>query len=269
VVVRTWNLFHGNTKPPGRREYLERMVRLVSEGSPDVVCLQEVPAWALQRLTGWSRMIGFGALAARPTLGPLPSTTSIGRALTSVHSGLLRSAFSGQGNAILLSRAIRPLFHRTLTLNSLGFRRAQARWLGLSTAARLGWAKERRVCQAVRCRLPDGRHVLVANLHATAYRADERLADAELLRAAVFADALAEPGDVCVVAGDFNVRADRSRTLHDLTGPDWRFSAPGPGIDHILVRGAKADRPEPWPPERRRLGARLLSDHAPVELSFP
>lgn len=242
------------------------MVRLVASDRPDVLCLQEVPAWALPKLGGWASMSAFGRLAARPMLGPLPSTAGVGRAITAIDHGLLRSAFSGQGNAILLGGRLRPLFHRSLTLNSWSFRRAQARWLSLSFLTRLAWAKERRVCQALRCRLPDGRAALVGNLHATSYRPDERLADAELLRAAVFADALAEPSDVCVLAGDLNLKADRSGTLADLAGPEWGFSQPGEGIDHILVRGAESARPERWPSERRRRGELLLSDHAPVEV---
>ena len=45
-----------------------------------------------------------------------------------------------------------------------------------------------------------------------------------------------------ILAGDFNVSAERSRTLRDLTGPEWGFSQPGPGIDHVLVRGAAVSR---------------------------
>ena len=97
--------------------------------------------------------------------------------------------------------------------------------------------------------------------------ARRRLADAEILRAAVFADALAEPDDVCVIAGDLNARAERSRTLSDLAGAEWGFSEPGIGIDHILVRGGPATAPKRWPPARRAVDEhRLYSDHAPVEL---
>ena len=45
---------------------------------------------------------------------------------------------------------------------------------------------------------------------------DERLADAELLRAASFVDALADPGDLVVLAGDFNVEPGGSATLGAL-----------------------------------------------------
>jgi hypothetical protein len=220
----------------------------------------------LPQLAGWSRCIAVPALAEPPSLGPLPSTAEIGRAVTALNAGLLRSAFSGQGNAILVSRRLDPGDEHVCVLNPRRFRRAQARWLGLGPLARIGWAKERRVCQAVRVLL-GGRTVLVANLHATSYPPDERLADAELLRAFVYVDGLAQPDEPVVMAGDFNVTFDRSRTLLDLTAPEWGFSKPGAGIDHILVRGLHVESgPMRWPPERREAHGALLSDHAPVDL---
>jgi endonuclease/exonuclease/phosphatase family metal-dependent hydrolase len=266
LLVRTWNVFHGNAVPPERRAFLEEMIRLATADEPDVVLLQELPPWVLNRLDEWSGMTAVGEVAARPSIGPLPSTAEIGRALTSLNHGLLRSAFSGQANAILVRPPLRVLDREAIVLNDRRFRRAQARWLGLGLAARLGWAKERRVCQALRLRLPDGATMLVANLHATAYGPDERLADADLLRAATFVDALAGPDEPIVLGGDLNVTAARSWTQTDLTGPEWGFSAPGPGIDQILVRGLTTTAAAPWLPERRRVGGRLLSDHAPVEL---
>lgn len=261
MLVRSWNLFHGNTVPPQRHAFLEEMIRLATADDPDIVCLQEVPAWALARLT-------VGDVAARPVLGPLPITARLGRALTDLHHGVLRSAFAGQGNAFQLARHLRVLEHRVLTLNTRRFRSAQARILGLDAVARLAWAKERRIVQAVRLERPDGRTFLVANTHCTSYPRDQRLADAELLRAAWFASSLAQPEDVQVLAGDFNVPVARSRTLTDLTGPEWGFSAAGPGIDHILVRGAESTPVRRWPDAERRHGDRLLSDHAPVEVEI-
>ena len=67
-----------------------------------------------------------------------------------------------------------------------------------------------------------------------------------------------------MLAGDFNVRTTRSWTMAELRG--WGFAGAGPGIDHALVRGAPAGPVVRWPDERRRLGGRLLSDHAPVEV---
>ena len=266
LLVRSWNLFHGNAVPPERDAFLDEMVRLAAADDPDVLLFQEVPAWALDRLDEWSGMAAVGDVAARPALGPVPSSAAVGRAITSTNHGLFRSAFSGQATAILVRPPLRVVDRELLVLNARGFRRAQGRWLGLGLAARLGWANERRVCQAVRIHRPDASTLLVANLHATSYPPDERLADAELLRAATFVDALAAPDEPIVIGGDFNVTAARSWTLGELAGPEWGFSPAGAGIDQILVRGAPVTAIERWPAERRRVAGRLFSDHAPVEL---
>src|SRR5260221_9350644 len=114
--------------------------------------------------------------------------------------------------------------HETLTLNPRRFRAAQSRGLGLGPVTRLGWAKERRIVQTLRLAEPSGRTLLVANMHCTSYPADERLAGAELLRAAWVAVSTAAPRDVLVLARDLHVRAVRSRTLRDLVGAGWGFS---------------------------------------------
>jgi len=262
LLVRTWNLFHGNALPPERRAFLEEMVRLASADRPDVLCLQELPVWALDRLDGWSGMRSLGAVAARPLLG----SAELGRLIADLHHGLFRSAFTGQANAILLAPELRPLGTDSIVLNPTSFRRAQARALGLDPRLQLTWARERRVCHAVRASAGE-RPLTVANLHASSVR-DRRVPDAELLRAAVFADSFAEPGDALVLAGDFNVIRERSKTLEQLTSPDWGFSRPISGIDQVLVRGARAGNAKRWPDERRRLNGRLLSDHAPVEVTI-
>src|SRR5581483_2858006 len=138
--------------------------------------------------------------------GPLPSTAGIGRRLTSLHHGVLRSAFSGQGNAMLVAPRHVVLSHDRLTLNPRRFRDAQARRLGLGAVARLAWAKERRIVQAVRLAARDGRTLLVANTHCTSFP-DRRLAGAELLRAAWFATSAALPEDLVVLAGVFYLAA--------------------------------------------------------------
>ncbi len=268
MLVRSWNLFHGNTKPPQRSAYLEEMLRLATADHPDVVCLQEVPAWALGRLGTSTGMRERHALAARPVLGPVPITRLAGRALTAPNHGFLRSAFAGQGNAILLRASLQVVAEETLVLNTRRFRTAQARWLRLDPIARLAWGKERRVCHALRLALSHERALVVANMHCTSYPPDQRIPDAELLRGAWFADTFADPGDAVVLAGDFNTSYLRSRTLHDLCGPEWGFSAAGPAIDHILVRGARTTPVHRWPDARREHGGRLLSDHAPVEVEL-
>ncbi len=166
-----------------------------------------------------------------------------------------------------LSRGLQVLANWVLTLNSRRFRDAQARALGLGTLGRLAWGKERRVVQAVRARAADGRSYLIANMHCTS-SPDERLPDAELLRAAWFATSHARPEDIVILAGDFNVRPETSQTLAALAGPEWGFSAAGPGIDHILVRGANTTSTRRWDETRRARGGALLSDHAPVELDI-
>lgn len=267
MVVRTWNLFHGNSVPPGRAAHCREMIELAAADRPDVLVLQEVPVWALAHLGEWSGMQALGEIAQPPRMGPFPGSAQLGRVLTELNHGLLRSALTGQANAILLRDDTRVLDRRRLVLNTRSFRRAQAHWLGLDPVARMAWAKERRVVLAVRAEL-DGRRVVVAGLHGTSYPADKRLADAELLRAAAFATELAGPDDVVVIAGDFNVHPEESRTLADLAGEDWGFSPPGPGIDHVLVRGAESGPEQKWPPDRRRVDGLLLSDHAPVDVEI-
>jgi endonuclease/exonuclease/phosphatase family metal-dependent hydrolase len=256
LLVRTWNVFHGNASPPERRDYLEEMVRLASEDRPDVLCLQELPVWALQRIDDWSGMRSFGAVAARPLL----VSAELGRAITELNHGLFRSAFTGQANAILMGTELRPLATDSIVLNPPGFRRRVARELGLDAKLRLRWAKERRVCQAVRTDA-----LTVANLHGSSLH-DWRIPDAELMRAAVFADSVAERDDVLVLAGDFNVIREHSRTLEQLASPEWGFTKPISWIDQLLVRGAPSGRAQRWTEERRRRDGKLLSDHAPVEV---
>jgi len=255
VLVRTWNVFHGNTVPPGRVNLLEEAVRLAATGEPAVVCLQELPLWSLKYLDDWSGMNAVGVVAAR-TLVP----RELGRRITAVNPGFFRSALTGQGNGILVAHGLRLLDSSSIVLNPPSFRRR----LDVSAAARLEWGKERRVCEAVRLALPDGRTMTAANLHATSYRLDRRLADAEVLRAAVFLDAVAAPRDVAVLAGDFNLQPGSSRALADLAA--WGFSGAGPGIDHVLVRGAASAPERRWPQQQRRIAGELVSDHAPVEV---
>ena len=224
LLVRSWNLFHGNASPPRRRSYLREMVVLASADRPDVLCLQEVPVWGLEHLGSWSGMRLFSAVA-RHGLAP----TRFAGWATRLHNGLLRSAISGQANAILVGGG-----H---DVEDLGADRVSDR------------GRERRVCQAVR--LDDS--IVVANTHLS------RAGDAQLVelgRVRAFAESLARPGEAVVLAGDLNLRNAR---LDD-------YSAPGTGIDHVLVRGAVAGPLVVWPDDRRRQNGIVLSDHAPVEL---
>jgi endonuclease/exonuclease/phosphatase family metal-dependent hydrolase len=248
LLVRTWNVFHGNAKPPERRAFLEEMVRLASADRPDVLCLQELPVWALRHLGDWSGMQPFGAVAARPRLG----SAELGRVITELHHGLFRSAFTGQANAILVADRLGADKHRILVVNPRRF-------------LTLAW--ERRVCQALRLDLAEeARSAVVANMHLTSYARDRSLADAELRRAAEFSTGLARAGEPVLLCGDFNLTVATSPALRELTGAGG-FSRQGPGIDHVLVRGLDVvEGPSVWPPERRTVSGRLLSDHAPLEV---
>jgi endonuclease/exonuclease/phosphatase family metal-dependent hydrolase len=231
LLVRTWNLFHGNAVPPERRAFLEEMVRLATADEPDVLCLQEVPAWALPRLHAWSGMTAVGVVAAMPRL----RSAALGKRITDVHHGLLRSAFTGQANVILLAPRLRERDPASTVVSESG---------------------ERRICQSV--------HVenvgLVANFHVTGGAP----ADEQFLRVVNFAEAQAEPGEPIILCGDANLLPGGGRAYDELRGRG--FSEPAPGIDQTLVRGLPATPPFVWPDERRRVGGRLLSDHAPVEL---
>lgn len=235
MLVRSWNVFHGRTFPPGRHAYLGAAVELVTRDEPDVVCLQELPPWSLRRLEGWSRMTVLGA-RTRPGVGK-PA-----RRLTDLHHARLRSALTGQANAILLARPLEVVEHRTLVVSER-------------------WARERRVCQALRLAGPAD--LAIVNLHLS-HVGDGSPAEAELARVVSFAEELLPPDGPLVLAGDFNLTAE-SRVLRELTTQG--FSPAGPGIDHILVRGAESSPLVVWPVERRTVDGVVLSDHPPVELT--
>src|SRR3954453_15905036 len=105
------------------------MVRLITADEPDLGCLQELPAWGLGRLPRWSGMQAYSDVAQPPHLGPVPITAELGRAITSLNNAFLRSAVSGQANAILLAPTTQVLAHERLVLNSREFREAQAEGL--------------------------------------------------------------------------------------------------------------------------------------------
>jgi endonuclease/exonuclease/phosphatase family metal-dependent hydrolase len=226
LVVRTWNVFHGNTFPPGRSAYLREMVEIAIADAPDVVCLQELPLWGVSRLERWSGMQVFPAVARKPRV-----PGRVGEWLTRLHHGFFRSAFVGQANAILVARP--------LSAENLGTRR-------ISDPGR-----EPRVVQAVRV---DGRFVVV-NLHASTTAA---AALVEVDRALELAESHAGPDEAVILAGDFNL------SEFHLDG----YTEPAGGIDHVLVRGAPVSPAAVWPPARRALGDRLLSDHPVVEVTI-
>lgn len=171
LLVRTWNLFHGRTVPETRRAHVERMVRLVTEDRPAVLCLQEVPVWALGRLSGWSGMTCLGAVTKRALLGPLA------RAAQAIDARRVRSPLTGQANAVLVAPSLDVL---------------------ASSRADVSGPGERRVCQVVRLG-PEGSALTVVNVHLSNRTpvAERQLAELAAL--------VAGRGS-CVVAGDLNLQ---------------------------------------------------------------
>jgi endonuclease/exonuclease/phosphatase family metal-dependent hydrolase len=221
-------VFHGNSDPPRRSGHLRRMIELVTADGPDVVCLQEVPVWALPRIDDWSGMRRFDAVT-RPPLWPGPISTWV----TRMHQGFFRSGLAGQANAILVApgHAATDLGHERISHGR----------------------RERRVVHAIRIAGNPG--ITVGNLHASNEFAQPDVPRAEATRAASFVSGAASPGDVLVLAGDFN---------HEQPVLDG-YSAPGDGIDHVLVRGARVTSVTVWPRDRREQNGVVLSDHPVVE----
>ncbi len=228
LLIRTWNVFHGNADPPRRAGFLRRMIELATADGPDVLCLQELPVWSLPRIDDWSGMRRFDAIT-RPPLWPGPVSTWVTRA----HQGFFRSGLAGQANAILVAP-------RHPVTGAGSFRISED-------------GRERRLVHAVR--IAGARGVIVANLHASNDFIRPDVPRAEAARAAAFAAGVAGPGDAIVIAGDFNV-GDPA-----LDG----FSSPGAGIDHVLARGGRAGPIVTWSRERRMQNGLVLSDHPLVE----
>jgi endonuclease/exonuclease/phosphatase family metal-dependent hydrolase len=209
------------------------MVRLVTADAPDVVALQEVPLWAVNRLDDWSGMNASWAMTMPSRLGPLA------RRVTERDPIRFRSSLTGQANALLVNPHFEVGKHRRLVLNP--------------DLSRLDWlarGSQRRVCHSLEVEAQSQEFVL-ANLHASHNRDHHLVAD-EIERAERFLAG----AEKCVLLGDFNL--DRY--------PVPAFTQPIAGIDQILARGFALERgPEPWPQERRRVEGALLSDHAPIE----
>lgn len=169
--VLTWNLFHGRSVPPCRRELLDEFARLLAGWRWDVALLQEVPPWWPRSLAAACGAEQRSALTSRNSLLPLR------RALARRDPELTKSN-GGSANALLARPA-----------------------LGAGRSLRLRLRPERRVAQLVW--LADG--PLVANFHAStrvplAERELERLAQAALVQAR---------GRPVVLGGDLNLREPR------------------------------------------------------------
>lgn len=184
MLVRSWNLFHGRTHPPGGRVHLREMVELASCDTPDVLCLQELPLWSLSRLEDWSGMTAVWSVTKH---GVLPRR--LGGILQRYDPRRFRSGITGQANAMLLSAQHVVLDHRSARVSDRG--------------------RERRVCHAIRL---DG--IVIGNVHASNEFRQPEVPKAELKRAHALVAEMAAAGEARVLAGDFNLRDP------DLPGPN-------------------------------------------------
>jgi endonuclease/exonuclease/phosphatase family metal-dependent hydrolase len=204
VLIRSWNVFHGRTAPTGSGVHLREMVELASADAPDVLCLQELPLWALSRLDDWSGMTALSAVAKRT---PVPRW--LGGILQRQDARRFRSGVTGQANSILLAPGLEPLEHRTVRISERG--------------------RERRVCHAVRLA-----EIVIGNVHASNEFGHPAVPRAELKRAHELIDSLAA-GGARVLAGDFNLRDP------DLPGPNIDHIVVA-GVEHGLLEVWPASR---------------------------
>jgi endonuclease/exonuclease/phosphatase family metal-dependent hydrolase len=257
MLVRAWNL-HLGKDAKGHGNHVREMVELVTAGGPAIVCLQEVPDWAVDDLPKWTGMAVSSVRMHRAKLGLLPAPGALARTIGS----------AGKANAILFPAEAKLRQEKQITLNTNPFCEEQAAKLGLNLKEAHWWERERRVCHIAHIEFPDRKRWMIANLHATSRASDRRLADAELARAAKFLDRQAETEETVVIAGDLNIPLAESAVLHELTTrPDERFAAVSQGEAQILVRGRiTMSGLRIWPDGERTRDGKLLSDHAPVEV---
>jgi endonuclease/exonuclease/phosphatase family metal-dependent hydrolase len=271
VAIRalTWNLFHGRDLPPDprlltlrsrlfghteanathlqvNRELLVEFSGVIATSDWDVALLQETPPrWSAQLARG-AGAEGHGVLTSRNWLAPIRS------AIARRNPDLIASN-EGGSNLTLVRGEIHE--RRELELRS-------------------GPRPERRAMAFTRATLHDsGTELCIANLHASSGRANQALAEDEVLFAAVRATQWA--GDLPLIfGGDLNLRPRDTVIFRELERRHGLIGTTGPAsLDHLLVRRLEiADPPAPWPPERREASvdgrAIRLSDHAPVEGSF-
>jgi endonuclease/exonuclease/phosphatase family metal-dependent hydrolase len=266
--VLSWNLYHGRDRPPDpalftlrsrllrvternathvqvNRKLLDEFIRVLGDLEWELALLQEAPPrWfaALRERTGSA---GARVLTSRNVCRPVQGLVA------DLNPDLIAS-WEGGSNQILVRLSARVLEQRALTLARRPERRRML-WTRLE-GTELG-------------------QVCVANLHATAWHADQ--ASAEVVTAAEAAVRWSGK-DPLVLGGDFNVRpATEPEPFAALLD---RFALREPtaqdSVDHVLVRGLDiATPPRRLAAERHELiepdGLRLrLSDHRPVAAEF-
>jgi endonuclease/exonuclease/phosphatase family metal-dependent hydrolase len=266
--VLSWNLYHGRDRPPDpalftlrsrllrvterndthvqvNRKLLDEFVRVLDGLEWDVALLQEAPPRWFAALQDRNGATGARVLTSRNVCRPVQGL------LADLNPDLIAS-WEGGSNQILVRRPARILEERRLTLA----RRPERR--------RMIWT---------RLEQPGLGRLCVADLHATAWHADQ--ASAEVVAAAEAAVGWSG-ADALVLGGDFNVRPatepEPFAALRDRFG--LREPTASDSVDHVLARGLEiATPPRRLAAERRELveadGLRLrLSDHRPVAAEY-
>jgi endonuclease/exonuclease/phosphatase family metal-dependent hydrolase len=182
--VLTWNLMHGRSLPPARRDLFDDFTAALSRWEWDVALLQEVPPWwparVAHRLTAEYRL----ALTSRNALPRLRRT------LARRWPDVVKS--QGGGANAILARRDRIVAHHIQELTR---------------------TPERRVAHGVLL----GCGLWVVNLHATAH--DGAAAERDGRRAVDAARQWAHQ-DPLVFGGDFNLRDPRWPGLSRVAGHD-------------------------------------------------
>ena len=175
--------------PPAGTAYLREMVELITADRPGVVCLQEVPAWALESGRRRGRACRASTRPHAPRLGPLACR---GRSPDGSTPGFVRSASTGRATRSSCPRDVEIASTRRSRSTRTRSARSEAQKLGLDAEADAAVGAGAPRLPARPARAPDRRRLLVANLHATSCPPTARLADAELRRAMNFVDRAAE-----------------------------------------------------------------------------
>ena len=213
MLIRTWNLNLGNTVPKGRKPRVQEMVELITAETPDIVCLQEVPTWAIRQLGRLSGGMQVATAVGKkePKLGAIPISAGLGKTLAAPNAGKRSKKYAGKANAILFPKQATVRSHKTITLNTNPFVEDRGAQVRASRRSRCSGGSANAVfLQVLQYEMPDRQRYLVANLHTTS-TGDLRIPDAELRRAIYFVTRAAELEEALIVLGDFNITRVPSR----------------------------------------------------------
>lgn len=236
VKVATWNLFHGQTSPPDRRDHFRDFARVLAAADWDACALQEVPQWwpgALGRSCAASVRVARGSRVR--SLAPAAQ-----RGIARRSPGLLGTAGAGV-NALLLRPAAGVIAtHRRERLRSL---------------------PQGRSVHAVRLWHPGLGAWWFANAHA--HNQPESAAASDTLRALEVVRGWAA-GEPVALAGDLNL-GDAAATR--IAAQAGFHVLGGQRVDHVLARGMA--RTAGVTCQRAGTGAgRTLSDHRLVTVEL-